>query len=338
MQILAIRVGRVGDTVMMTPALNALLQCYPDSEVTILASPEGKRVLQNFNPRVKEIWTWNRHSLLQSWRDKKQIREKTQLACFDKIFCFDTSKRIAGLFKDVKTDFYWFQGSNILKHSARHYLDLVATSCDCNVDTFYNYLPITANSIQQVDNELEACGISKNDMLVMIHPTYSGYTKHGLTKRDAKIRKLWPSDYYGTLGKKLAATRLDNGATPKVFMEIVPSEHHYAHKIIAASQNTIQLLASKRDFERYKALIARANVLLTPDSGPMHIASALNTRIVALFSMKDPGDCGPYMPANRFTILRCDNPVKGISAISVDAVYNAAVSQLNLSSKDHKTE
>jgi heptosyltransferase I len=85
MRILAIRVGRVGDTVMVTPALNALLQAYPESELTILASPEGKRVLQNFSPRIKDIWTWNRHSLLQSWRDKKEIRKKTQLAGFDKL-------------------------------------------------------------------------------------------------------------------------------------------------------------------------------------------------------------------------------------------------------------
>ena len=35
-KILAVRVGRVGDTVMMTPALTALLQYYPDAEITLL--------------------------------------------------------------------------------------------------------------------------------------------------------------------------------------------------------------------------------------------------------------------------------------------------------------
>ena len=332
MQILAIRVGRVGDTVMMTPALNALLQCYPDSEVTILASPEGKRVLQNFNPRIKDIWTWNRHSFIQSYRDKKEIRRRASIKKFDKIFCFDTSKRIAGLFKDIQTEFHWFSGSDTLKHSARHYLELVALTCNCPIDKLYNYLPITDNTLQQVDNELKSYGITKNDALVMIHPTYSGYTKLGLTKREARIRKLWPAESYGELGKKLATTRLLNGTTPKVFMEIVPAELHYAMEIIAASNNTIQLLESKSNFERYKGLISRANVLLTPDSGPMHIASALGTRIVAFFSMKDPADCGPYMPKELFTILRSDDPIKGISTISVDTVLDAVKSQLNSAS------
>ena len=333
MRILAIRVGRVGDTVMITPALNAILQSYPDAELTILASPEGKRVLQNFNPRIKNIWTWNRHSLLQSWRDKKRITQQSSLTKFDKIFCFDTSKSIAGLFTDLDTDFHWFKGASALKHSARHYLDLVAASTGCDVESFYNHLPITANTQQQADAELETYGIAKNDVLLMIHPTYSGYTRLGLTKRNARLHKLWPAKNYAELARRLSVTRLENGTLPKIFMEIVPAEHDYALKIIAASDNSIQLLPSKRDFERYKALIARANVLLTPDSGPMHIASALGTRIVAMFSMKDPGDCGPYMPAELFTIIRKDDPAKGISAIDIDTAYNALIPLLNASLK-----
>jgi ADP-heptose:LPS heptosyltransferase len=73
-------------------------------------------------------------------------------------------------------------------------------------------------------------------------------------------------------------------------------------------------------------MIQRADVLLTPDSGPMHMASALGTRIVAFFSMKDPGDCGPYMDPVKFIVLRSENfqhPEKGINAIDIDTVYEA---------------
>lgn len=38
MRILAVRTGRVGDTVMMTPALNAIIRCQSDTQFTILAS------------------------------------------------------------------------------------------------------------------------------------------------------------------------------------------------------------------------------------------------------------------------------------------------------------
>ena len=329
MRILAIRVGRVGDTVMMTPALNALIQCYPDADFTILASPEGKNLLKNFHPQIKDIWSWNRHGIFQSYRDQKQIRARTLVANFDKIYCFDTSPRIAGLFRDTVTDFYWFEGSTTLKHSARHYLELVASTCQCDTDHLYNYLPVSVEATRQVNTELESHGISQHDKLVMIHPTFSGYSRLGLRKRQARIRKLWPAEQYGALGKQLATTKLADGTTPKVFMAILPAELHYARKIAAASDGSILLLESQPTFERYKALIARANVLLSPDSGPMHIASALGTRIVAFFSMKEPADCGPYMPPNLFSILRSDDPVKGIATISVDSVLDAIQAQLN---------
>jgi hypothetical protein len=44
--------------------------------------------------------------------------------------------------------------------------------------------------------------------------------------------------------------------------------------------------------------------------------------------MKDPGDCGPYMKPSRFTILRSDDPVKGIATIDVNTVYEAVMEQL----------
>lgn len=329
MRILAIRVGRVGDTVMMTPALNALLQCYPDADFTILASPEGKNLLKDFHPRIREIWSWNRHGIIQNWRDQQAIRQRARQARFDKIFCFDTSPRIGGLFRDIPGEFHWFKGSDTLKHSARHYLELVAAHCSVDIETFYNYLPVSDEAARLVNLELESYGISRQDKLVMIHPTFSGYSRLGLRKRQAKIRKLWPASYYGLLGKLLTATRLEDGSTPKVFMAILPAELHYARKIVAASDGSIRLLESQPTFERYKALIARANVLLSPDSGPMHIASALGTRIVAFFSRKEPADCGPYMPAHLFTILRSDDPVKGISTIDVDTVLDAVKSKLN---------
>lgn len=331
MRILVIRVGRVGDTVMMTPALSALLQCYPDADFTLVTSPEGKNLLKDFHPRIREIWPWNRHGIFQTHFDQKEIRRRARLNNFDKIFCFDTNKRIASLFSDLNSEFHWFKGSAILKHNAKLYLEMVASVCNCDIESFYNYLPVAEAATRLVNIELESSGIRQHDKLVMIHPTFSGYSRLGLRKRDAKIRKLWPAEYYGQLGKKLATTVLQDGTTPKILMAILPAELHYAKKIIAASGGTIQLLESQPTFARYKALIARADVMLSPDSGPMHIASSLGTRIVAFFSRKEPADCGPYMPPHLFTILRSDDPVKGISTIDVETVLNAVKLQLNAS-------
>ena len=334
MHILAVRIGRVGDTVMMTPALNAILQCYPQAQLSILASPEGKLLLQDFHPNIKQVWTWDRHGLVKSCTDRHRLRQKIANSAFDHIYCFDTSRRIASLFEGTATNFHWFHSSNELKHSARHYLDLVASTCDIDAEQFYNYLPVDADYRRQVDEELSAFGITQDDTVVMMHPTFSGYTKLGLRKRDARIRKLWPASYYGELGKRLAAHSID-GRPLKPLIALLPRELPLGRKIVDHSGGAISLLESHPTFGRYKALIARANLLLTPDSGPMHIASALGTRIVAFFSRKEPADCGPYMEPSLFTILRSDDPVRGIATIDVDTVFDAVIDQLGHGPRDN---
>lgn len=326
MKILAVRVGRVGDTVMMTPALTALLHYYPDAEVTLLVSPVGKHLLKNFHPQIKDIWTWNRSGILRPIIDKNTILKRLNDSSFDKVICFDTSHRIADLFTNIKTDFQQYTGSTELKHCARAYLDFLAQISNRPVVDTYNFLPVNQDARNHVDEELSKHGITPDDKLLMIHPTFSGYSRFGIRKRQAKLRKLWSPINYGKLISRMTDSSNTDNTRIKVLMVLLADELSYGEKIVKQSKNNILLLKSESTFERYKAMIQRADVLLTPDSGPMHMASALGTKIVAFFSMKDPGDCGPYMDPSKFIILRSEDtlhPEKGINAIDVDTVYSA---------------
>ena len=325
-KILAVRVGRVGDTVMMTPALTALIEYYPDAEITLLLSPVGKLLLQDYHPNVKHVWTWNRSGIFKPISDKNQILKKLKTSQFDKIICFDTSPRIGALFDNIDTQFHQYKGDKVLKHCAKAYLDFLANVCNKPVVDAFNYLPVEQTARDETDAELEKHGISPDDTVLMIHPTFSGYSPYGIRKRQAKLRKLWSPDNYGELIKRVIRLTDTNGNNIKAMMVLLPDELSYGEKIVRHSDNNVLLLRSESTFERYKAMIQRADVLLTPDSGPMHMASALGTKIVAFFSMKDPGDCGPYMPPEKFIILRSENtpnPELGINAINVDTVFDA---------------
>jgi len=328
MKILVVRVGRVGDTVMMTPALSEIIQFYPDAEITLLTSPVGKHLLTNFHPNITDIWSWQRSGVFKPYIDKYHLRQLLKRTQFDKIFCFDTSPRIAALFSKSTGDFYWNQHhiTAEIRHCAKSYLDFVATACNRPALPLYNTLPVNEEASEQAEKELADIGINKDDILIMFHPTFSGFTKSGFRKKQARLRKLWPVHCYGELAKKLSDLRLNSGRTPKTLMVLLPDEMSYGEEIVASSGGIIKLLRSQSTFERYKAILKRADLLITPDSGPMHVASALGTKIIAFFSMKDPGDCGPYMPADRFTILRSEDtatPDKGVAAIDVDTVFNA---------------
>ena len=328
MKILAVRVGRVGDTVMLTPALSEIIQYYPDAEITLLTSPVGKHLLNNFHSNITDIWSWQRSGLFKPYIDKSNIRKLLRKTHFDKIFCFDTSPRIARLFSETTGDFYWNQHQikTEIKHCAKSYLDFVAVACNKPALPLYNTLPVDDEASKQAENELTNLGINKDDILIMFHPTFSGFTKSGFRKKQARLRKLWPVKNYGELARRLSQLQLENGHTPKTLMVLLPDEISYGEEIVASSGGIIKLLESQSTFERYKAILKRADLLVTPDSGPMHVASALGTKVIAFFSMKDPGDCGPYMPAEKFTILRTEDtasPEKGVSAIDVNTVFDA---------------
>jgi ADP-heptose:LPS heptosyltransferase len=184
----------------------------------------------------------------------------------------------------------------------------------------------------QIDSELSGHGINPDDKLLMIHPTFSGYSSWVIRKRQAKLRKLWAPENYGRVISKIVNQWSDASNQVKVMMVLLPGELSFGKKIATHSNGNVLLLESDPNFDRYKAMIQRADAILTPDSGPMHIASALGTKIVAFFSMKDPGDCGPYMNPEKFVVLRSEDfpyPEKGINAIDVDAVHGALVKLLS---------
>ena len=332
MKILVIRNGRVGDTVMATSAITALLNIYPEALITVIASPEGSRLLKDFHERVEAIWAWSRYGLgIQSKRDKKKIIKKIEDAQFDKAFCLDTNPSIANLVDTSHAEKHFQTHLGPPTHCARHYLNLIEQASGQKVDDIPVNLPVPEQSSARLDLELKKIGIEKNDTVIMMHPTFSGYSKLGLRKRKARKRKLWPAQNYADLAKRLLVSDYAKNHRVKIIMALLPAEQTLGQKIVKLSYGKVELIESVPSFERYKALIHRADLFVSPDTGPMHIAAAVNTRTVVMFSNKDPADCGPYMPSDRFNVLRSertDHPEKGIAAITVDAMMQACEGQL----------
>lgn len=64
-------------------------------------------------------------------------------------------------------------------------------------------------------------------------------------------------------------------------------------------------LVGKDTLKQLPALLARADLLMTPDSGPMHIANAMGTKVLGLHAASNPRRSGPYSDV-RFCVDRYD--------------------------------
>ncbi len=87
------------------------------------------------------------------------------------------------------------------------------------------------------------------------------------------------------------------------------AERAMADAILAHMKQPALDLVGKDSLKQLMALLERADVLLGPDSGPVHIANALGTKVIGLYACTDPARSGPYSDC-RFTTHRYDEAAR----------------------------
>ena len=79
--------------------------------------------------------------------------------------------------------------------------------------------------------------------------------------------------------------------------------------IVAAMRSPALDLIGKDTLKQLPALLARADLVMTPDSGPMHIANAMGTRVLGLHAASNPARSGPYSD-RRYCVDRYDDAAR----------------------------
>jgi heptosyltransferase-2 len=104
--------------------------------------------------------------------------------------------------------------------------------------------------------------------------------------------KRWPLSRFAAVGDRLART---TGAQVAVLG--APGERPFAEGVAGAMSHPARVLAGETTLADLVGVLARLRVLVTNDSGPMHVASALGTPVAAVFGPTDPSETAPVGPA-----------------------------------------
>ncbi len=86
-------------------------------------------------------------------------------------------------------------------------------------------------------------------------------------------------------------------------------ERDTSDAILAAMTAPALDLVGKDTLKQLPALLERADLLMTPDSGPMHIANAMGTKVLGLHAASNPRRSGPYSDIN-FCVDRYDDAAR----------------------------
>ena len=140
--------------------------------------------------------------------------------------------------------------------------------------------------------------------------------------------KRWPAERYGCVARALAKDGI------RSILNYGPGEETLAHEAEAASEGAASAIHTS--ITELIALTRRAKLFIGGDTGPMHLAAALQVPVVAIFGPTDPARNGPYgtrcvvlrSPASRTSHSRRLQPEEGLLAIDPDSVVAAARSLL----------
>jgi heptosyltransferase II len=335
-KILLARTDRLGDVVLTTPAIKAVRDAYPDAYIAMVVRPYTQQVVQG-NPYLDEVIVYDKYRRHRSIFSTMIFALNLRKRGFDRAIIFHPTNRmhliayIANIPRrigyDNKLGFLLtdrirnlkYQG---LKHEKDYTLD-VLKALGIESDENELYMSLTDLSIKQADNILSEHGVKKYDRIVVMHPGASCASK------------IWPYERFAKLADMLSHKY-------GVKIVIVGGNHEKdifcAEKVSRFMQEQAVLLSGVLDIGQLAAVLKRAIVFISNDSGPVHVAVAMGTRVIDIFARAQPG-LSPkrWGPLHEHDIVihrdvgcndRCaaHNCSKGfacIRAIGVDDVYDA---------------
>lgn len=290
----------LGDTLWAMPAIKALKASFPECRITALLSPIGKEVLLN-NPFIDEVIV---HSLFPFHKLYMMLRRKK----FDAIVIFHASERkifllakllnphyiIGTLGRSKDSDFIL---TNAIKphfneHEIQRRVNLIYPLGAQSTNDLKLQVFLTDDEREQANFFLKSMGVEPQDKLIGIHPG------------SKDIFKRWPKEYFINVAKKL-----QNRIGCKVIITGSMHESKLAKSIAKELPYSISLFGQV-SLRTMIAIIEKMSLYITNDTGPMHIAFAMDIPTISLFSPTHPSSCGPLQASNSIVeyVNRCCVP------------------------------
>lgn len=333
--------GGIGDLVMATPALRVLRDTFPKARIHFLGGSKTIEVFQNF-PYIDKIIIFDTvkiknsffRGIFKTFRQIWFLRNQRYDALFVLqpqlsflaavrmglfILCLGIPERFGrntdgrGFFltKSIKE----ISSSN--KHEVERMLEIIRLSGVVG-KTYNPAICILQSDQDTVSKLLNYNGVSKLDFLIAFAPGFG------------KLTRSWYPERWSQLGD-----RLIDRYNAKILLIGGVKEIELATQISGLMKKSTIITAGKTTISQTASLLQRCQLVVSNDSGPMHLAAAVGAKIVALFGPGDYNRIHPYGNPNKFVIVtkkvdcapcyktKCKDH-RCMKNITVDDVFQAA--------------
>jgi heptosyltransferase-2 len=334
-RILVRQVNWLGDAVLTLPALEALDRRFPQAEISVLAKPwvSGLFAGHPAVDRVLEFRAGDVHrGVMGRWRLAKRLRDEG----FDLAVLFPNSLDaavvpwLAGIPRRVG---YPTDGRRwLLTHPARR---PTAAPGNHQVERYFEIvralggdgtpslrLRVPAEARQNARRLLEGHAVGPTDLVVALNPG----SVYGGAKR-------WSPERFAAVADGLAERR---GA--RILLIGSPQERPILDEVGARMRHPAINLGGRTDLGTLVGLLARIHLLLTNDTGAMHVAAAVDTPVLAIFGPTDAQATGPLgahsrivrepVPCSPCLLRECPIDHRCMTRVTEDRVLQAALELL----------
>ncbi len=288
-----LRLSAVGDICHMLPVVRTIQKFWPNTDITWVIGKLEYTLVCDI-PNIKFIIFDKSKGFSSTISLQRYFKHKS----FDVLLHMQMSLRasVASLFIPAKIklgfdrpsakDLQWLFTNHKLQNTRSAHV----------IDNFFNFietlglsdramewnLPIPQEALQYAKQQLP------NDNIFVISPCSSMAYRNWNTKNYAEI-----ADYAHThYGFSIVLT----GGPSEL-------EKNYGEAITNYANAEIINLIGKTNLKQLCAILSRAKLLLSPDSGPAHIATAVNLPVIGLYATTNPKRAQPYL-SERYTVSK----------------------------------
>ncbi|WP_028864326.1 glycosyltransferase family 9 protein [Psychromonas aquimarina] len=292
MKVLIIRSGALGDTVFASAAISAIQQNLPKStQINWLGTPLAHSLFKH-DPRIHDVYSIKHKKIPTLFNsDKKRIISDSQSSPYDLIINLENSPYFFSLMKKInaqhKVGLPYTEGpvEQNNEHAVQAMLRIVKLGLgklksNCNVEQ--SAPTLTGSDFPPLQKKFNL-----TRPYIVLHPGNSHVGRSNPINYRA-----WPSSHWQTLAKSLTAQYKE---THQIILIGSPEEKNLADGIEKEANNNNALnLCGKTTISELITLIEHADCVITTDTGPSHIASAVNTPVFAIIGPNDYRQTGPY--------------------------------------------
>ncbi|MBI5223456.1 glycosyltransferase family 9 protein [Candidatus Micrarchaeota archaeon] len=297
-KILVIRFWAVGESILVLPTLKSLKNSFPDSELTLLCTPKNKDVFLNqiFIDRIESVTGGSLFffMLKNLWKYDLCIDTEPHFAV-SAITAFFCSKFSIGYSFGDRSRLYDLAISyNDKQHATLSIFDLISPLGISVWPSMLVSLKYSPSDVAAIDSKFSDLGISSDLPIIGIH-AFCGPTANN---------RAWPKENFAKLIDRIKEKRdcivilTGFGKEAQGNLEIISMLKNKSNvfSIFGISQGSLFYLTSKY------------SLMISNDTGPMHVSAAMGTRTIGLFGPNTPVRFGPFPPQKHFALYKAVHP------------------------------